>query len=95
MSKNQTDSLFGEMDSRLGGGDSGAVCNHIIRVAFESGADREFDYLVPEQYWPIKAGQRVEVPFGRKNKLEKGFCVETDIGQRETQGKKGKTYSQV
>jgi len=54
-------------------------CSHIIRVAFESGADREFDYLVPDELWPIGVGQRVEAPFGRKDKLEKGFCVEADI----------------
>jgi primosomal protein N' len=52
-------------------------------VAFETAADMEFDYLVPDELWPIEAGQRVEVPFGRKNKLEKGFCVEVVAeGQR-------------
>jgi len=54
-------------------------CQYIIRVAFESAADAEFDYAVPNELWPIKAGQRVEVPFGRKDKLEIGFCVEADI----------------
>ncbi len=57
----------------------------VIRVAFESGVDNEFDYLADDKLWPIGAGQRVEVPFGRKNKLEIGFCVETDIGLIETQ----------
>ena len=56
-----------------------AICSHVIRVAFESAADMEFDYGVPDEIWPIRIGQRVEVPFGRKNKLEKGFCVEADI----------------
>ncbi|MFQ6035429.1 MAG: primosomal protein N' [Sedimentisphaerales bacterium] len=50
-------------------------CHHIIRVAFESAADREFDYAVPDELWPIQAGQRVEAPFGKKDKLETGFCV--------------------
>ena len=69
MSRYKTDSLFEtENDNREN-------CNHIIRVAFESGADTEFDYLLPDEFWPIKPGQRVETPFGRKNKLEKGFCV--------------------
>ena len=54
-------------------------CRHIIRVAFESAADAEFDYGVPDEIWPVQSGQRVEVPFGRKNKLEKGFCVEADV----------------
>ena len=75
MSKYRTDSLFAEMDSRLYGNDIEAVCHHIIRVAFESAADAEFDYLVPDELWPIEPGQRVEVPFGKKNKLEIGFCV--------------------
>ena len=81
MSKYRTDSLFAkmEMDSRLRGNDNGVVCHHIIRVAFESAADMEFDYLVPDEFWPIRVGQRIEAPFGRKNKLEKGFCVEADV----------------
>ena len=54
-------------------------CRHIIRVAFETAADTEFDYGVSDEIWPIQLGQRVEVPFGRKNKLEKGFCVEADV----------------
>ncbi|MDD5326348.1 MAG: primosomal protein N' [Phycisphaerae bacterium] len=81
-----TDSLFEEVDSRFRGNDKGAVCSHIIRVAFEVGVDTEFDYLVPDKLWPIEAGQRVEAPFGRSNKLEKGFCVEVDFGHREHRG---------
>jgi primosomal protein N' (replication factor Y) len=54
-------------------------CRHVIRVAFESAADTEFDYGVPDKIWPIRIGQRVEAPFGRKDKLEKGFCVEADV----------------
>lgn len=52
---------------------------HIIRVAMESAADTEFDYLVPEEFWPIVVGHRVEVPFGRRNKIETGFCVLADV----------------
>ena len=70
MNRYQTNSLFVTDDVQQG------KCSHIIRVAFESAADMEFDYLVPDELWPIEAGQRVEAPFGRKNKLEKGFCVE-------------------
>jgi len=72
MRKYQTKKLFAEEIEET-------PCRHIIRVAFESAADSEFDYGVPDEIWPIQAGQRVEVPFGRKNKLEKGFCVEADI----------------
>ena len=69
------------------------ACGHIIRVAFESGVDTEFDYLVPDRLWPIEAGQRVEVPFGRKDKLEAGFCVaamERDSSAWTRDGKKKK-----
>ena len=54
-------------------------CGHAIRVALESAADTEFDYLVPDGLWPIEVGQRVEVPFGRGNKPEVGFCVVSDV----------------
>ncbi|UCC99920.1 MAG: primosomal protein N' [Phycisphaerales bacterium] len=72
MRKYQTKDLFAEETEDTS-------CRHIIRVAFESAADAEFDYLVPDELWPIEAGQRVEAPFGRKNKLEKGSCVEADV----------------
>ena len=72
MSKYQTRNLFAEEVEE-------ASCHYIIRVAFESAADTEFDYLVPDELWPIEIGQRVEAPFGRKNKLEVGFCVQSDI----------------
>jgi primosomal protein N' (replication factor Y) len=58
----------------------------IVRVAFESAADTEFDYLVPDEIWPVKVGQRVEAPFGRKNKLQKGFCVEADVASEDAFG---------
>jgi primosomal protein N' (replication factor Y) len=73
MSKYQTDSLFASETTEE------PICNHIIRVAFESAADTEFDYFVPDDLWPIKTGQRIEAPFGRKNKPEVGFCVEADV----------------
>ena len=73
MNKYQTESLF-ETDQI-----PQVPCTHIIRVAFESGADSQFDYLVPDRLWPIETGQRVEVPFGRKNKPLIGFCTATDI----------------
>jgi primosomal protein N' (replication factor Y) len=82
MAKYVSESLFGEMDSRLRGNDSGAAA-HTIRVAFESGVDSEFDYLVPDELWPVQVGQRIEAPFGKANKHEIGFCVETDVGHRD------------
>ncbi|OHB59339.1 MAG: primosomal protein N' [Planctomycetes bacterium RBG_13_44_8b] len=76
MQKYQTQSLFTEETVET-------YCHHVIRVAFESAADTEFDYLMPDEFWPIETGQRVEVPFGKKNKLEIGFCVEADVNNKE------------
>jgi primosomal protein N' (replication factor Y) len=72
MTKYKSKNLFAEEIEELS-------CRHIIRVAFESAADTEFDYGVPDKLWPIQVGQRIEAPFGRKDKLEKGFCVEADV----------------
>jgi primosomal protein N' (replication factor Y) len=66
--------LFGFDET--GGGPAG---RHTIKVAFESGADTEFTYIVPDWLWPLEEGQRVEAPFGRKNKHQVGFCV--DVGK--------------
>ena len=64
-------------------------CSRIIRVAFESGADTEFGYLVPDKIGPVETGQRVEVPFGRKNKLQIGFCVDVVAEAQRHKGTKG------
>ena len=72
MSRYKTKHLFAEETEQI-------PCRHIVRIAFESAADSAFDYGVPDEIWPIQVGQRIEAPFGRKDKLEKGFCVETDI----------------
>ncbi|MHC4737477.1 MAG: replication restart helicase PriA [Planctomycetota bacterium] len=79
----ETDSLFETGEAYSGGG-------HIIRVAFEAGVDTEFDYLVPERLWPIGVGQRVKAPFGRRNKAEIGFCVESDISEDESFAGRGR-----
>ncbi|UCF14785.1 MAG: primosomal protein N' [Phycisphaerales bacterium] len=81
MSRHRTDTLFDTKEV-----DNEVLSRHIIRVAFESAADTEFDYLVPDEIWPVQVGQRVEVPFGRKNKLQKGFCVETDVAAEDAFG---------
>ena len=74
MSKYQAKSLFASEQV-----EGEVTCNHIIRVAFESAADSEFDYFVPDEIWPIEIGQRVESPFGKKNKIEAGFCTQSDV----------------
>ena len=73
MSRYQTESLFSSDRTEQ------ASFNHIIRVAFEAGVDAQFDYLVADKFWPIAVGQRVEAPFGRGDKRQTGFCVETNI----------------
>ena len=82
MTKHNTPNLFGhdETDEMNVG--------HVIRVAFESGADNEFDYIVPDKFWPVQIGRRVEVPFGRSNKLQKAFCVDI-LSPAETQRDRG------
>jgi primosomal protein N' (replication factor Y) len=84
MSKYEQNSLFGEDKTDK------APAGHVIRVAFESGVDAEFDYLVPDKLWPIAVGQRIETPFGKSNKLETGFCVETDLSHKEHRENKKK-----
>jgi primosomal protein N' (replication factor Y) (superfamily II helicase) len=69
--RDATPSLFGDEPSSSPG-----PCSHTIQVAFDSGADTLFSYLVPDALWPIQAGQRVEVPFGRGNTLKAAFCVD-------------------
>jgi len=54
-------------------------CSHTIQVAFDSGVDTVFSYLVPDALWPIQPGQRVEVPFGRKNTLKTAFCIDNRV----------------
>ncbi|MBN1127033.1 MAG: primosomal protein N' [Sedimentisphaerales bacterium] len=70
MSKDQTKHLF-EVEESI----NDRADLHVVRVAFDTGADGCFDYAVPTRFWPIETGQRVEVPFGKSNKLLKGFCV--------------------
>src|SRR3990172_2796834 len=61
--------------------------NHVIRVAFDSGADCVFDYAVPDVLWPISPGCRVEVPFGRSNKHQVGFCIGVIEREQSFEGK--------
>lgn len=70
MPKDNTPNLFDTEETEQNFG------SHVIRTAFESGVDNEFDYIVPDKLWPVQIGQRVEVPFGRSNKLQKAFCVD-------------------
>ncbi|MBL7106843.1 MAG: primosomal protein N' [Phycisphaerae bacterium] len=75
---NQTKSLFSELDIEPAAVSNSRDCDsgHVIKVAFSAAVDNEFDYIVDDEFWPVKTGQRVLVPFGRGNKPEQGFCVE-------------------
>jgi primosomal protein N' (replication factor Y) len=86
MSRSPAESLFAPEEAEP------AACPHIVRVAFESGADREFDYAVPDELWPIQVGQRVKVPFGKNNKPEVGFCVVADIPAEQSFLARGRAY---
>ncbi|MCX5634517.1 MAG: primosomal protein N', partial [Planctomycetota bacterium] len=87
MSRYQSENLFESMRAEEAGS-----CGHIVRVAFDSGVDSEFDYIVPDELWPIQAGQRVEVPFGKTNKRQAGFCVDVKdrIQNTEYRSQKGR-----
>lgn len=70
MVKTQTKLLFGPDESEQNAKDT------VIRVAFDSGVDSVFDYILPDSLNTITIGQRIQVPFGRTNKLQTAFCVE-------------------
>lgn len=70
--RGQTKNLFG------GEEESSEPCSRTIRTAFDTGVDREFDYLLPDSLGEIRPGQRVEVPFGRSNKSRKAFCTQVN-----------------
>lgn len=63
-------SLFDISENKEAGGGT------IIAVATDTGVDKVFDYLLPDKLGEVQPGRRVEVPFGRANKLTMGFCVE-------------------
>ena len=78
MGRHRTDSLFA-----LDPPEPEIPSSHTVRVAFDAAADMEFDYAVPDDLWPIRPGMRVQVPFGRGDKLRTAFCVDTDAGTDE------------
>jgi len=70
MRQSSTNSLFDIPE------DKKIQCSNIVTVAVETGVDDVFDYLLPDKLLPIQPGQRLEVPFGRANKLLNAFCIE-------------------
>ncbi|MCE5184844.1 MAG: primosomal protein N' [Planctomycetaceae bacterium] len=51
------------------------VSGRVVRVAMDTGADTLFDYVLPEYLGQVLPGQRVQVPFGKTNKLHDAFVV--------------------
>ncbi|MFH1301429.1 MAG: primosomal protein N' [Planctomycetota bacterium] len=49
---------------------------YLAKIVLNRPLDRVFHYLVPESQRPLlRAGHRVQVPFGRGNQLITGYCV--------------------
>lgn len=71
MGRVQSDSLFGREGPVPAEG-------QVVRVAFNSGADTLFDYVLPTGMGPVRPGQRVRVPFGRTNRLMEAFVVQAE-----------------
>ena len=66
-------SLFAGMDEVSAASE---VKGPVVRVALDTGADALFDYRLPANLGAVEPGQRVEVPFGKSNKLQQAFVVE-------------------
>jgi primosomal protein N' (replication factor Y) len=77
MREDTTKNLFDSMNQ------SELPSGQVIRVAVNTGADSEFDYLLPEGMGAIAQGQRVEVPFGKNNKRIAAFVVKVITDQDE------------
>lgn len=71
------------------------LSGHTIRVAIDAGVDQCFDYAVPLEMYPVGLGQRVLVPFGRGDKLVKGFCVGIDLHSADKNSHKIKCIKEV
>jgi primosomal protein N' (replication factor Y) len=70
MAKDKTKSLFGVEADEVSN-----ASGQVVRVALDNGADSVFDYVLPEAMGTVQAGQRVQVPFGKANKLVNAFVV--------------------
>lgn len=76
--KSQQLDLFGDIDvSPVNTSVVASEDIRLVRVAFENGGDNLYDYaLNPDLDQEVTVGQRVKVPFGRRNRLQTGFCVD-------------------
>lgn len=84
----QTNNLFGDSENQ-------SPCGRIAVVAFDSGVDSVFDYLLPDKLGDVLPGQRLEVPFGRANKISQGFCIEVKDVERDSSKHKLKFVKKI
>lgn len=75
MKPNNTASLFDGMDQTALPAEPAETSKTVVRVAMDSGADTLFDYRLPESLGTVAPGQRVEVPFGKGDRLQEAFIV--------------------
>lgn len=72
---NQQDNLFAGMEEISADPETKGP---VVRVALDTGADALFDYRLPEHLGAVEPGRRVEVPFGKGNRLQEGYVVEVE-----------------
>ena len=90
MRQSSTNSLFNIPEGKK------IQCGNVVTVAVDTGVDDVFDYLLPDKFLPVQPGQRLEVPFGRANKLLNAFCIEIkDAGSSSIPLKKLKFVKKV
>lgn len=77
VSKEQTMDLFGQPDSLAHTQPTVSAKEvRLVRVAFETGGDNLYDYaIIDSMIANLVIGQRVKAPFGKKNRLQIGFCI--------------------
>ncbi|MDY0166510.1 MAG: primosomal protein N' [Thermoguttaceae bacterium] len=64
----------------------------VATVVFPAGAKQPFDYAVPDRLREtLEPGCRVEVPFGRGNRPQVGYCIE--LAERPAAGRKLKSVT--
>lgn len=70
-------------------------CSRIVTVAVDTGVDNVFDYLLPDRLGDVQPGRRIEVPFGRADKLTTGFCIEVKSAGTEIPKRKLKFVKKI
>jgi primosomal protein N' (replication factor Y) len=70
------ETLFAPDDPPVGVEEPSRASGPFAAVALEQGIDRLLDYAIPPRLVPLlKAGQRVRVPLGRRNRPTPGYVL--------------------